>query len=49
MGGIMAINIKELTRNKSMKMSDEDVKKVVQNYMVKIVSAELTNFILRQK
>ena len=30
-------------------MSDEDVKEVVQNYMVKIVSAELTNFILRQK
>lgn len=45
----MAINIKELTKNKSMKMSDEDVKEVVQNYMVKIVSAELTNFILRQK
>ena len=45
----MAINIKELTRNKRMKMSDENVKKVVQNYMVKIVSAELTNFILRQK
>lgn len=45
----MAINIKELTKNKSMKMPDEDVKKIVQNYVVKIVSAELTNFILRQK
>ena len=36
----MAINIKELTKSKSMKMSDGDVKKVVRNYMVKIISDE---------
>lgn len=41
MEGIMAINIKELTKNKSMKMSDGDVKNVVRNYMVKIISDEL--------
>lgn len=33
----MAINIKELTKRKSMKMTDEDVSKVVSNYMSRII------------
>lgn len=37
----MAIDVRELTKNKSMKMSDEDIKKVVSNYMAKIVLEQL--------
>lgn len=32
----MAIDVKELTKNKSMKMSDEDVARVVSKYMAEI-------------
>lgn len=37
----MAINVQELTKNKSMRMSDEDIKKVVSKYMTKIVLEQL--------
>lgn len=37
----MAINVKELTKNKSMRMSDEDITKTVSKYMVKITLERL--------
>lgn len=37
----MAINVKELTKNKSMRMSDEDITKTVSKYMMKITLERL--------
>lgn len=37
----MAIDVKELTKNKSMRMSDEDIAKTVSKYMAKIALEQL--------
>ncbi|MBU6000289.1 hypothetical protein KQ236_07790 [Lactococcus lactis] len=42
----MAINVKELTKNKSMRMSDEDITKTVSKYMMKITLERLESTVM---